>query len=293
MFHTLAGIQSNGPGYKEFIIRPQPPAAASNAMHKPIDWVRASYESIRGTIRSDWKIDGDKFHLNATVPANTTATVFLPTSDASSITESGKSLSNHPHVKLLRSENGNAVLAVESGSYEFAALSGLPVAAIALQTSKPKDMSINPDGIDLSGATKLARWDFANPADAAKWTDRKSVDVVQRDGKAFLIATGDDSQMATTLKSAIDGQLVIELRAMPEKGATSQFFWANPGRGFNGLMQSKRTLTATDQVNAYLFTVSANGPVKKFRFDPFATFDKYANKGEMVIESITIYRLAE
>ncbi len=34
-------------------------------------------------------------------------------------------------------------------------------------------------------------------------------------------------------------------------------------------MQSKRTLTATEQVNTYLFTVSGDGPVKKFRFDPF------------------------
>jgi alpha-L-rhamnosidase len=154
-------------------------------------------------------------------------------------------------------------------------------------------MSINPDGIDLSGATMLASWEFTNPADVAKWTDRKSVDVVQRDGKAFLVATGADSQLATTLESALDGQLVIELRAMPEKGATSQFFWANPTRGFNGLMQSQRPLTATQQVNAYLFTVSDNGPVEKLRFDPFATFDEHANKGEMLIESIAIYRLAK
>ena len=75
MFHTLAGIQSDGPGYEKIIIHPHPPAAGSNAMHQPIDWVRASYESIRGTIRSDWKVEGDEFHLQVTVPANTTATV--------------------------------------------------------------------------------------------------------------------------------------------------------------------------------------------------------------------------
>ena len=154
-------------------------------------------------------------------------------------------------------------------------------------------MSINPDGIDLNGATKLASWDFTNPADVAKWIDRKSVDIAERDGNTFLVATGDDSQMATTLPSELTGRLVIALRAMPAKGATSQFFWANPARGFNGLMQSKRMLTPTDRVNTYLFTVSGKGPVKKFRFDPFATYDKYADKGEMMIESITIYQLSE
>ena len=93
--------------------------------------------------------------------------------------------------------------------------------------------------------------------------------------------------------SGTTGRLVIELRAMPAKGATSQFFWANPARGFNGLMQSQRPLTATEQVNTYLFSIPGDSPVKKFPFDPFATYDKYADEGEMMIESIAIYRLGE
>ncbi|TWU19251.1 Bacterial alpha-L-rhamnosidase [Allorhodopirellula heiligendammensis] len=291
MFQTLAGIQSAGPGYEKIVIHPHPPAPGSNAMHEPIDWVRASYDSIRGTICSDWKIDDGKFVLNVTIPANTSATVFLPTDDTHSITESGKPLAEHSHVQLLRHEDGNAVLAVASGKYQFVATSGVSHAATSLKTSKPKDMSINPDGIDLAGATQLVSWDFTNPTDAAKWIDRKSVDVVQRDVKAFLVATGNDSQMATTLPMALSGNLAISLRAMPTAGATSQFFWANPGRGFNGTMQSKRSLTATEKSNNYLFTVRSDEPVKKIRFDPFATYDEHANPGEMMIESITVYQL--
>jgi alpha-L-rhamnosidase len=147
MFRTLAGIQSDGPGFHKVTIHPHPPAVGSNAMHKPIDWVRASYKSIQGTIRSDWKIEGDRFHLSVTIPANTTATVFLPTDDASQITESGDTVRNHPHAKLLRYENGNAVLSIASGDYEFLARGGVSKAAIALKTSKPKDVSVNPDGI--------------------------------------------------------------------------------------------------------------------------------------------------
>lgn len=293
MFHTLAGIQSDGPGYKSIIIRPQPPAPGSNHMHAPIDWVSASYDSIRGTIRSDWKLADGQFHLNVAIPANTTATVYLPTSEVSSIEEGGKPLNGHAHARLLRMEDGVAVLSVESGSYEFSADSGVANAALALKTSKPKDTSLNPDGIDLTNARKVISWDFTNAQDAAKWGERKSLDVVQRNGRAFLVATGDDSQMAVRLDQEVGGQAVIELRAMPVKGATSQFFWALPARGFNGTQQSQRPLMATDKVNSYLFSVRGEGPVRKIRFDPFATYDEHANKGEMQIESISIYQLAD
>jgi alpha-L-rhamnosidase len=293
MFRTLAGIDSDGPGYSRIIIRPTPPAVGSNAMHKPIDWVRASYDSIQGTIRSDWKIEGDRFHLNVTIPANTTGTVFLPTEDASQITESGDALTNHPHVKLQRDGGGHAVLSVASGHYEFVAPNGVPKAAVALKTSKPKDKSINPDGIDITGATELVSWDFASAADAAKWTHNKSVDLVGRDGQAFLVAIGPDSQMATTLPSELTGRLVIALRAKPAKGATCQFFWASPVQGFNGSRQSQRPLSPTDQVNTYLFTITGDGPLKKIRFDPFATYNKRTKPAEMMIERIIIYRLDE
>ncbi|QEG02424.1 Bacterial alpha-L-rhamnosidase [Stieleria maiorica] len=293
MFATLAGIQSGGPGFKKIIIRPNPPSRGSNAMHEPIDWVSASYESIRGMIRSDWKVDGGRFRLNVTIPANTAATVYLPTSDANSITEGCEALGANKHVKLLRTEDDVAILSVESGTYEFAAASGIAEASVARKTSKPKDNSINPHGIDLTGAVKLASWDFTNPSDVQEWTDRKSVQIEQRDGKPYLIATGEDSQMAVRLKEPASGKLAIELRAMPENGATSQFYWAKPGRGFNGGQQTKRTLRKSDQVNAYLFIVQDAQPIKKLRFDPFATYDKYAKVGGMMIESISVYRLDE
>lgn len=293
MFATLAGIQSDGPGFKNIIIRPTPPSPGSNATHQPIDWVRASYESIRGVIRSEWKVDGDQFHLVVTIPANTTATVCVPTSDATSIQEGGKPLGDNRHVRLVRTEGNVAVLSVASGTYKFSAASGIAPASVALKTSEPKDKSINPDSIDLAGATKLASWDFTNPSDVARWIERKSVKIEPRDGKAYLIATGEDSQMAVRLDEPAAGKLAIELRAMPEDGATSQFFWAYPGRGFNGQQQTKRTLRETDQVNAYLFSVRDGQPIKKLRFDPFATYDKYAKVGGMQIESITLFRLAD
>ncbi len=292
MFATLAGIQSNGPGFKQIIIRPNPPAPGSNAMHQPIDWVRASYDSIRGPIRSDWSIKDGQFKLNVTIPANTTATVYLPTHDAQSITEGGKPLTDHPHVKFLHSEADAVVLAVRSGTYEFSAKSGLDQADTALKTSKPLDNSINPDGVDLTGARKLATWDFANSADVAKWQQRSSVEVKQQAGKPQLVATGEDSQLSTRLEKPVSGKLAIELNVQATAGATSQFFWAGPTGGFNGAQQSKRAIAPSDTFNAYLFKLNSDDPIATLRFDPFETFDA-SGKGQMLIQSISIYQLAE
>ncbi len=291
MFQTLAGIQSDGPGYEKIIIRPTPPAPASNAMHKPIDSVDASYDSIRGLIRSSWKLSDGRFSLDVTIPANTTATIYLPTSDVDSILESGNALAGVVGVKFLRTENGHSVLRVGSGKYSFTSSSSISPATQPLKTSKPKDMSINPEKIDMTNAKLLTRWDFTKSSDVDQWKDRKSVDVVKREGNAYVVATGDDSQMAVRLDKEHSGRLVIALRAMPSKGATSQFFWAAPNRGFNGAQQSQRPLTATDEVHDYLFSIPEDTVIKGLRFDPFATYDQYADKGEMLIESISIYQL--
>lgn len=122
-FRALGGIDTDAPGYKRIIIRPSPPAPGSNPENEPIHWVKAHYDSIHGRIESNWRRTKDQFELETVIPANTTATVYLPASSADRITESRKPLVNSRGVKLLRMEADRAVLAVESGSYRF--VSGL------------------------------------------------------------------------------------------------------------------------------------------------------------------------
>ncbi len=145
MFESLAGIQSDGPAYKQIVIKPHPPTPSSNAMYPAIQWVKASHDSIRGMIQSDWKVENSRFYLTATIPANTTATVYLPTSDTGTVTESNQSLTGNPHVRLQGLKNGYAVLEVDSGTYHFAAKNRLSQSASPLKTSKPKDTSLNPE----------------------------------------------------------------------------------------------------------------------------------------------------
>lgn len=112
-YHDLAGIGGNptGPGFKKIIIHPQPVG--------DLTWVKASYNSIRGKIVSDWKRNNDKFTLNLTIPANTTATVYVPAKSADAVTESDRPAALSDGVVLLWMENGRAVFAVEAGRYEF------------------------------------------------------------------------------------------------------------------------------------------------------------------------------
>ncbi len=119
MFSQLAGVQTDGVGYQRIIIRPTPPSPNSNPDQKPIDWVRARYDSIRGRIASEWKVENGQLSLEVTLPANTSATVYIPARDAASVAESGKPLAQAPGVKFLRTEGDRVVLAVESGTYRF------------------------------------------------------------------------------------------------------------------------------------------------------------------------------
>jgi alpha-L-rhamnosidase len=120
-FQTLAGIDTDGAGYKRIVIRPNPPARGSNSENAPIDWVKAHYDSIHGRIVSEWRKTGSHFELRVMIPPNTTATVELPASGVTRVTEGGKSLDRARGVEFLREENGRVILKVASGQYRFKA----------------------------------------------------------------------------------------------------------------------------------------------------------------------------
>jgi len=123
-FECLAGIAPDlsRPGFKHIIMRPRPTG--------DLKFVKASHESMYGTIRSDWKLDGDRFTWNVTVPANTAATLYVPAKNASAVTEGGKAAGEARGVQFLRMEKETAsgiaaqtaVFEVRSGDYTFFSL---------------------------------------------------------------------------------------------------------------------------------------------------------------------------
>jgi alpha-L-rhamnosidase len=114
MYRSLAGIRfdENGPGMKHILIAPQPVDDLTAAT--------ASYESRYGTVRSEWSRSPGRFELAVEIPANTTATVWLPNRDSRPVSESGVALARAESVRYLGQEEGCTVVEIASGTYRFA-----------------------------------------------------------------------------------------------------------------------------------------------------------------------------
>jgi len=112
-YHDLGGISSDpaGPGFKKIIINPQPVG--------DVTWVKASFDSIHGKIVCHWQRSEGMFKLHLKIPANTTATIFLPVRAGGMVKEGGDPVEQAAGVEFLRHEEGRAVYEVESGEYDF------------------------------------------------------------------------------------------------------------------------------------------------------------------------------
>ena len=107
------GIQRDKPGFQQFILQPTPDPTGT------MTFAEGHYDSAYGRIRSGWKVDEKTLRYAATVPANTTATLFLLVEDAGNIREGGRQAREAPGVKFLRQEGDRAVFQLQSGNYEF------------------------------------------------------------------------------------------------------------------------------------------------------------------------------
>ncbi len=104
-YEYLAGIAPDDaqPGFKHIIMRPTPVAG--------VNFVKATHNSPYGMISSEWHQDGGKFDWRIEIPANTTATAYVPAG-------SGKEM-NITGIKTMRQENGRAIVELGSGKYHF------------------------------------------------------------------------------------------------------------------------------------------------------------------------------
>jgi len=109
-YRSLGGIRPGKPGFKEVIIEPYT---------KTMEWVNCSLEGPYGPIVVNWKKANGTLEMKLSIPANTTATVYLPATSLDSITEGGQTLDKAPGIALVRKEAERAVLRVASGQYTF------------------------------------------------------------------------------------------------------------------------------------------------------------------------------
>lgn len=113
LWRNIAGINpdEDHPGYQTFTIHPRPTPEVS--------WCHVGYDSPRGRIVSEWRWEGQTFSQTVTVPVNTSATIYIPTSDPTSVSESGIKAAKAKGLKFLRYEPGMAIYQARSGTYHF------------------------------------------------------------------------------------------------------------------------------------------------------------------------------
>lgn len=112
-YENLAGIKagSEALAFKHIIMKPEVVGG--------LDFVNASYNSVYGKISSKWKIVDGKFNWDITIPANTTATVYVPASKKDDVLEGGKLLDEVEGVEFLKQDGSRVLFEVQSGSYTF------------------------------------------------------------------------------------------------------------------------------------------------------------------------------
>ena len=109
LYSVIGGINPATPGYQSILVHPVTGTGLS--------WANTSFNSIHGLITSDWTNNGGTLSLGVQIPPNTSAQVYVPTTNANAITEGGLPATNSPGVTYLGLSNGCAMFAVGSGQY--------------------------------------------------------------------------------------------------------------------------------------------------------------------------------
>lgn len=111
LFGAVGGITALAPGYRTIRIQP--------VIQPGLAWARATYESISGLIAASWSLDGNRLRLDVSIPANTTALVYLPARNVRAVYESGMPIALSEGVAIEKTETDTIVLRVVSGHYQF------------------------------------------------------------------------------------------------------------------------------------------------------------------------------
>ncbi len=111
MYRVIAGINAAESGYKKIAIKPEFDSRIASA--------RGTLATIYGKVISSWSIEGHLVTVNVTIPANTTADIYLPGARVPGVTENGAEIARVPEITNLEQQGGKVKLSVGSGEYHF------------------------------------------------------------------------------------------------------------------------------------------------------------------------------
>lgn len=111
IYRVSAGLETLAPGYKHLLIQPHPT--------EKLDYSKASFVSMYGTIRSGWERVNGKIICRIEIPVNSKATINLPAKSVEQIKESGRPVSWNKNLADVRLEGSTVKIEAGSGSYLF------------------------------------------------------------------------------------------------------------------------------------------------------------------------------
>ena len=87
LFRHVAGIELDPeqPGFRRFVLQPH--------LGKGLDHARASYRTLHGEIRSEWKLEGERLTWSVVVPPNTSARILVPSEPGAGLSTDGLAIS--------------------------------------------------------------------------------------------------------------------------------------------------------------------------------------------------------
>jgi alpha-L-rhamnosidase len=106
LYENVAGIRPLEPGYRKIAFDPTLPDGLTHA--------EASYDSVRGTIRSSWTRSGSVLTMDVTVPANATGLVYVPASEPAAIT-----VDDAANARFVAKQGSRLLYQIASGRYRF------------------------------------------------------------------------------------------------------------------------------------------------------------------------------
>jgi alpha-L-rhamnosidase len=113
LYRNLAGMQADprDPGYRHIIFKPQPV--------QELEYITYVNNTPFGDGGITWRHEEDAFTMEIIVPVSCRATVHVPASDLSQITEGDVSTDQASEVTFKEMKDGYALFEVESGEYHF------------------------------------------------------------------------------------------------------------------------------------------------------------------------------
>lgn len=110
-YSALGGLQplASHPGFERFVLRPE--------LTAEVEFAKIDYESVRGTIRSDWRVSDGAFRWQIVAPPNSMVEAMLPSANIEGVELNGQPLTPERIELRATAEGPRATIELGSGAW--------------------------------------------------------------------------------------------------------------------------------------------------------------------------------